>query len=188
MKYKELIKGLDCVLGPLGFYGKKSVWNKRVGNFVLVVDLQLSKDKDFVTLNAGVVDAEAYAKVWGQSLPDFVDQPVCTVQARIGDLIDGRDIWWQLGNSGIACEINNSVTERVVPFLDRMCSRVEMVRWLSDTGVVSKRYPPPILSLAIMLIELGRPEGAELLVEVGKKALGGWRKRAAEVAERMGVV
>lgn len=71
--------------------------------------------------------------------------------------------------------------------LVRMCSRREMSQWLTDTEVVKRRYPPPIIYLAILQYLLGRPsEACALLAEVERNAIGAWRVRAAEVADRLG--
>jgi hypothetical protein len=62
-----------------------------------------------------------------------------------------------------------------------------MVQWLTDTQVVKKKYPLPIINLAILHDLLGNsPEGCALLAEVQKKAIGAWRAKASEVAERLG--
>jgi hypothetical protein len=68
-----------------------------------------------------------------------------------------------------------------------MRSRQDMVQWLMNAQVVKKRHPPPIINLAILQHFLGKPsEACALLAELEKKAVGAWRARATEVAERLG--
>ena len=59
-------------------------------------------------------------------------------------------------------------------------------RWLTDTQVTKKRYPPPIISLAIIKSFLGEDaEARALLDDLHKKSVGAWRPRIAEVAEQL---
>lgn len=178
---------LDALLSPLGFTRKGAVWNRQAGYVVEVIDVQVSKTGDTATVNVGVLDTDAHMKLWGSGPPSLVEVPACTVGARIGELIDGKDHWWAVDTDGSAGDIVNAVTEHVLPFVKKMRSRQAMVQWLTDAGVVKKKYPPPIINLAILQGLLGEMSKAcELLSEVQRKALGAWRTRASEVAERMG--
>lgn len=178
---------LDELLSPLGFTRKRAVWNRRSGYVVEAIDVQVSKTGDVATVNVGVLDIEAHMKLWGSEPPPLVEVPACTVTARIGELIDGKDRWWELDVDERADDIARAVTEHALPFVSRMRSRQEMVQWLTETGVVKKKYPPPIINLAILQGLLGEmAKACDLLAEVQRKALGAWRTRASEVAERMG--
>ena len=75
----------------------------------------------------------------------------------------------------------------MLPFLERMHTREGMKQWLIGAEVTRKRYPPPIISLAILESLLGdRARGCELLTELQRKSIRGWGTRAAEVALRLG--
>lgn len=68
-----------------------------------------------------------------------------------------------------------------------MRSRQEMVQWPTETAVAKKKYPPPIINLAILQGLLGEmAKACDFLAEVQLKTFGAWRIRASEVAERMG--
>jgi hypothetical protein len=183
---KAVINKLDHLLKPLGFMRQQTAWNRRSGHVVEVIDVQISKAGNAVTVNAGVLDTDAHVKLWGSEPPTFVQEPACTVRARVGELIDGKDLWWQLSDDHVGDEISKAITNYVLPFVMRTHSRQDMVQRLTDTQVVKKTYPPPIINLAILQSLLGNSsEGCALLADVQKKAVGAWRARAAEVAERL---
>jgi Domain of unknown function (DUF4304) len=187
MREEAVTRKLEELLKPLGFTRQKAVWNRRSGYVVEVIDVQLSKAGDTATVNAGVLDSDAHVKLWGSEPPAFVEESACTVRARVGELIDGKDLWWQLNDDQVTDNVSKAITDHVLPFMKRMRSRQDMVQWLTDTEVVRKRYPPPIINLAILQSLLGNSsEGCALLAEVQKKAIGAWRARAAEIAARLG--
>jgi hypothetical protein len=187
MSEKTIIAQLDHLLKPVGFLRQKAKWNRRVDSLVDVVDLQVSKAGDAITVNAGVLDTDVHAKLWGSAPPEFVDQPLCTVCARIGELIDGKDKWWRLSEDSAVTEVSHEVAAHVLPFFDRLHSREAMEKWLSDTEVASKQYPPPIIGLAVLKSLLGKGEEAcALLAEIHKKPIGEWRTRIVEVSARLG--
>jgi hypothetical protein len=189
MSEKNVVGKLEVLLHPLGFTRKQAVWNRRSGYVVEVIDVQVSKAGDTATVNAGVLDTDAYATLWGSEPPAFVEIPDCTVTARIGELIDGKDLWWQLNDGQVTDRVSKAITDHMLPFVKRMRSRQDMVQWLTDTRVMKKKYPPPIMNLAILQGLLGEMSKAcALLTEVQSKAIGAWRARAVEVAKRMGCV
>jgi hypothetical protein len=179
----------DALLKPLGFTRQKTAWNRRSGSSVEVIELQVSKAGDTATVSAGVLDTDAHIKLWGSEPPPFVEEPSCTVSARVGELVEGKDVWWELRDSRVGEKISTAIADHVLPFVNRMRSRQEMVEWLTAARVVRKRYPLPIINLAILQHLLGRSsEACALLAEVEKRAIGGWRSRATEVGERLGCV
>lgn len=186
MSKRTVTEKLDHLLNPLGFTRRNTAWNRTSGCVVEVMDVQVSKAGDTVTINAGVLDTEAHVILWENEQPEFVEVPTCTVSARIGELIGDTDIWWQLSDDEVADNVCGAVTDHALPFVQRMRSRVAMVQWLTDTRVVKRRYPPEIINLAILQHFLGRSsEACALLAEVEKRAIGAWCARVAEVAERL---
>lgn len=186
MNPRRLTEKLDDVLKPLGFERHKITWNRNLGIVVQVMDIQVSKSNKAVTVNAGVLDADVFTKLWEGDPPRFVEEPACTVRARIGELMDGKDVWWQLYDDQVIHAVSSATTDRILPFLDRMRSRRGMIQWLMDTDVVMKRYPLPIINLAILQSLTGNSgEACTLLAAVQKNAVGAWRVRAAEIAQRI---
>jgi hypothetical protein len=187
MKQKTGVARLDALLVPLGFVRRKFTWNRRSASVVDVTDVQLSRAGDSVTINAGILDPEVHVALWGSQPSEAVEQPTCTLGARIGELIDGRDKWWQLSEAATPADVAEAVATYVVPFLARVGMRGGMKQWLLDSEVQKKRYPPPIISLAIIKSLTGEAvEACTILVDLQKKATGAWRDRAVEVAARMG--
>jgi hypothetical protein len=184
---QAVIRKLDAVLKPLGFTRQKTTWNRTVGLVVDVVDVQVRKSGDTFTLNAGVLDRGVHVTLWGEEPPSFVEEPSCTVRARIGELIEGTDRWWPVDSPSSLADVASAVESRVLPFLESVHARQAMEDWLEKAQVARKKYPPPILSLVILKSELGRKEEAcALLASVRSKVTGAWRARFDDVGARLG--
>ena len=186
---KTVVSVLGSSLKPLGFKQKGSVWNRRVGDVIEVIDLQISKAGDAVTVNAGVLDPTVYRSTFSKEPPEFVVEPFTTVRARVGELLDRKDRWWRLDSEEAVGEILSSVTDVVLPFLQSMSGRKEMASWLARPEVMKRLSPAEILGRAIIMDLLGRhSEACELLSSGRNGAIGAWRSRYKEVAERLGCV
>ena len=94
MSTKTVVMRLDELLTPLGFEWQKRTWNRRSGSLIDVIDVQVSKAGDAMTVNAGVMDPVVRLKCWGTDPPGFVEEPQCTVRVRVGQLIGTKDVWW----------------------------------------------------------------------------------------------
>ncbi len=187
MNVNNLIDRLDRLLLPQGFVRQASVWNRRHGVLREVVGLQVRKAGDKVTLNAGVQDSGVHEKCWGTPSASFIDETSCTVRLRAGELVDGKDLWWSPADPGTADAVAELVSTRVLPFLERMHDSEAMERVLTEMRVTNKRYPPPIIYLAILKSDRGDKETAcRILKELEESTLGAWRARVAEVAKRLG--
>jgi hypothetical protein len=186
MNFQAAIKQLDHFLKPKGFLRQKSTWNRCGPSGIEVIDLQKSRHTEEVTVNAGVLDEEVYAIVWEKVPPEFAGAPACTINVRIGDLTEGRkDTWWSLDTDHATAEISESIARHVLPFLERMRSRAEMAEFLAAT-TMKGRYPPPIISLAVLQGFLGRPQqGRLLLAELESRSTGTWKDRVSAVAKRL---
>lgn len=186
MSIKTFISQLDRLLKPLGFSRSKATWNRRAETVVDIIDAQVSKAGDAVTVNVGVLDKDVYTKLWEREPPERIEQPTCTVYARIGELLDGKDKWWLLDDHQAIADAASNIEAHVLPFLERMHARTAMAQWLIDTEVVRKRYPAPIITLAILKSLSGDDaQACELLKKLQTKSAGAWSTRAAEVAERL---
>ena len=182
---KRLVAPIDGVLKEHGFVRKKMTLNRRSESLVDVVDLQVSKAGDAVTLNAGVVDREARRLLWGPETDQFLQVPECTVRSRPGELIDGRDVWWALDDEEAAEKIARTRVHRVLPFLERMHDPLAMEAQLAPHG--AKHYPPPIIYLAILKQRRGETAEAESLLRVlHDRTTGPWRERVGTVFASLG--
>jgi hypothetical protein len=182
----NIVLALDEHLKPIGFNRKGSTWNRRFSGFVEVIDLQVSKSRDRVTANAGVLDPLVYKTVWGEEPPEFVKEPISTVRVRVGELLDQRDWWWASENQEVSGEIIHIVNELILPFLQRMRSREQMISWLGKAEVVKRRQHPETLALAVLMNLMGRNTEACKIVTNTNISFGAWRSRYEEVASRLG--
>jgi len=187
MNTRPVIARMDELLEPLGFARHKATWNRQSDSFVDVIDVQTSKAGNTMTINAGVLYPEVYKKCWAIEPPAVIEEPSCTVRVRVGELVEGKDLWWCLNVEGIVDDVAEKVTAYVLPFLERMHSLEAMEQFLTTAQVTKRKYPLPVIYLAILKSERGDSTGAcVLLTELGKKTVGAWRTRISEVAERLG--
>jgi len=180
------VKRLDAQLAPLGFTRKKLTWNRTSGRFVDVVDLQISKEGDALTVNAGVADPEVYAGCWGHELARPVDEPSCTVRSRVGRLLGELDTWWRIDDPDTPGHVVGAVAEAVLPFIRRMHTRAAMIDFLGAEGTAIRGYPPPIIYAAI-LRDLGgdRRAACAILNELRGTVVGAWKDRVVEIATHL---
>lgn len=183
----SIIARLDRELVPLGFKRKKATWNRERDSLVDVIDIQISKSGDTVTMNTGVLSRPIYFACWGREAKAFVEEPSCTVRARVGRLLGNKDRWWDASSESAADEMVECLGVHILPFLDRMQSFKAMRDWLASTGLPSPKWPVPSINFAVLQSQLGDVDGAcNTLAELEAKALGAWKAGAKEVAERIG--
>lgn len=120
--------------------------------------------------------------------PEIADQSQCTVYARVGQLIDGRDKWWPLTEAQIDLDAIKESVNLAISFLSKMQSREQMIDWLIDNKVTAKRYPPPVINLAILMALMGRKSDAyKVLADLQLKVSGPWKDRIEQVHERIAI-
>jgi hypothetical protein len=186
MSIKTVISHLDRDLLNAGFVRKGTTWNRISGNFVDMINAQKSKDGEAFTLNVGVAHRRLYRIFWGKELPPFIDESSCVVRARIGHLLDGKDLWWEFVGAGIEGDLSAKVRIQVLPFLQEMNSLTSMERFLVASDVQKNPYPLPVLYLAIIKHELGRQHDAcKLLANRRPKAPSAWQVRIDAVMQRL---
>lgn len=187
MSTASIIARLDRELAPRGFSRKKFTWNREHDLLVDVIDIQVSKSGETVTLNAGVLSRPSYFACWGRESKAFVEEPSCTVRARVGQLLDNKDRWWDVGSESAPDEMVECLVARLLPFLDQMQSPNAMRDWLASAGLPSPKWPVPSIYFAVLQAQLGDIQGACItLTELENKALGAWKAGAKEVAVRIG--
>lgn len=187
MSTTAVVERLHELLAPRGFERQKRTWNRKSHTFVDVIDVQVSKAGDAVTVNTGVLDPDVYKGCWGTDPPAFVDEPSSTVRARVGQLMGDRDVWWPISEAETPESVVEAVAANALTFVERMHSREAMVEFLMASGVLRQKYPPPIIYLAILRNDLGDNLGAcSVLDELRKTARGAWRARVIEVSVRLG--
>lgn len=188
MSGASIIARLDRELSPRGFSRKKATWNRERDSLVEVIDIQTSRGGDTVTMNVGVLSRPIYLMCWGRDAESFIEEPFCTVRARVGELLDNKDRWWDVSSAGVAEEMVDCLTARSLPFLDRMQSLEAMRDWLASRGMPSPKWALPSICFAALQAQLGDIGAAcAVLADLERKALSdGWKARAREVAQRIG--
>lgn len=186
MTAKAVIEQMDELLAPIGFSRKDALWNRRNHSIIEVIDVQISKAGDAVTINAGALDTGVYQELWGKAPPLFIDEPFCVVRARIGEIMGNHDLWWSLGDDDTPTNLVQAVSAYVLPFLVELRTQAALEASL-EKFALEQREPLPKVYLAILKHRRGDIEGAcAILRHVSEKTLGEWRNRAVELAERIG--
>lgn len=186
MEKRLVVSAHDC-LHPHGFRRQGLTWNRRKDSFVDVVEVQRNKGGDKVTANFGVLNEEAYFLFAGAAAPTWISEPICTVRARVGELIDGKDKWWSLDDTQELDGMVDRLTEVALPFFDRLHSDHGMEKQLSSVPVSHQRYPPPVIYLAILRSRLGdRAEACKLLHTLHERTNKAWKMKVLEVCNRLG--
>jgi hypothetical protein len=187
MERAHLVKHLNDVIAPHGFRRRNLTWNRKSPPFTDVLELQVSKSHDAVTLNAGVFDPDVYQQCWNSSAPAFVDEPMCVVRSRIGLISGNSDTWWSLEDPEISQRVSTAVQEDALPFLDNMHSRQAMLNFLIASNVEAKKYPPPIIYLALLMNLTGDIAGACMTLNLlASRSLGEWRARVEAISRSLG--
>lgn len=185
MDRKTLIRSLDALILPMGFHRRKLTWNRRSDPFVDVMDLQFRDGGHSLTINAGILEKEAFRICWGVELPDLIEEPFCTVRSRIGKLIDGKDHWWILTEPGIDTELRNQVVKVVIPFFESMHSIGAISKHLENVNA-SQGYPPESIYFAALQAKMGNLNAAEAIMRrLGDRPIGAWKERVVQATARM---
>lgn len=186
MTTASIIARFDSELAPKGFVRRNTTWNRALDQLVEVIDIQISKGGETVTMNVGVLERGVFSACWGRDPEPFVEEPECTVRARIGRMLDNKDRWWNIEDANAADEMVACLKEHALPFLARMHSLEEMRAWLASSGSPSPRNPLSTICFAVLEWRLGNMSRAcTILAGLQVKALGAWKTRAKEVSARI---
>jgi hypothetical protein len=182
-----VISEVDRLISSVGFRRQDRTWNRTAYPFVDVIDLQVSKAGDRLTINAGVLYPRAYQRCWARDPTRFVDEPSCTVRARIGQLIGGQDLWWPSDDNSATADIISKLRLYILPFIEDMHSQEAMVNFLENSRVTEQSYPPPIIYLAALKFEQGdRSAACALLDDLQPRMVGAWKSRVDQIRHELG--
>lgn len=179
MKKMQLISKINDVLEKYNFYKKGSIWNRNYADFVDVIDLQISKSKDMFTINAGVADKFIIRTCWGLDGSGMVEEPSCTVRARLGELLHGRDVWWNLSEGNGIGEVLSGIQDVAIPFLQLNHSIDHMIETL-ENDPASRRYPPGVIYLALLHHRKGESDRCREMFK-SMKLTGAWNQKASDI-------
>ena len=97
--------------------------------------------------------------------PKFVHDYDCQVRVRVGQLVSGRDLWWELSQAGVEQVGRALVAEVVLPFLDEFASRRALLdaRRAGDPRISGYSTWPPFC-VAVVHAHVGELAEAEALL------------------------
>lgn len=179
MTKKQLITKIEDVLEKYQFYRNGALWNRDYADFVDVIDLQISKSKDMFTINAGVADKFIIRACWGMDGSSMVDEPSCTVRARLGELLHGRDVWWSLSNDDGIEEVLSDIEGVLIPFLQRNHSIDHMIESI-ENNPAARRYGSGEIFIALLYHRKGESERCKEMFE-NMKLTGAWKQKASDI-------
>jgi hypothetical protein len=179
MKKSQLTSNIDEILEKYQFYKSGSVWNRGHPDFIDVIDLQISKSKEDFTINVGVADKFVIQACWGMDGSSMVEEPSCTVRARLGELLYGRDVWWGLSDDDGIEEALSGIQDAAIPFLQLNHSIDHMIETL-ESDPASRRYPPGGIYLALLHHRKGEGDRCREILK-SMKLTGAWSQKASDI-------
>jgi len=157
---------IRVILGEAGFAPRRSglEWVRESDHFVDVIDIQYSKSLERLTVNVSTLN-KAIRSIIDEVTPESSRVgSFYTISTRLGQLIDGKDRWWNRRNTDGILEICDAIKTRALPFLERMHSLEGLRDYLAPEGGERWGNVTPRLDLAVILSQLGEIERAcELL-------------------------
>lgn len=179
MTKKQLILTIADVLNRYKFRQENTLWNRNYTNFVDVIDLQISKSKNMFTINVGVADRFVVCTCWGLTDTDIVDEPSCTVRARLGQLLYERDVWWNLSDSEGIAEAVRGIENVAIPFL-KLNHRIDSILEYLENDPATRRYPPGVIYLALLHYRLGESALSRKILK-SANLTDAWSKKASDI-------
>jgi hypothetical protein len=183
MTKKHLISEINEILRRHQFYGNGTPWNREYPGFIDVVDLQISKSKDMFTINVGVADKFVLHSCWNIDAETLVDEQSCTVRARLGELLYGKDVWWNLPDHESIKEAVSAIQAVAVPFFQFHHNIDHMIETL-EKDPASARYPPGVIYLALLHYQKGDSDRCREIFK-SIKLTDAWRKKASEILDAL---
>ena len=183
MTKKRLTAKIDAVLEKYQFYGNGLLWNRDYSDYVDVIDLQISKFRDMFTINVGVADKFVIHACWGLNGAEMVGDPSCTVRARLGELLYGRDVWWSLSDSEAIEEVLSAIQDVAMPFLQINHNIDHMIQSL-EKDLAIRRYLPEAIYLALLYYRKGERDRCREMFK-SLKLNDAWSKKASDILDAL---
>ncbi len=183
MKKNDLISKIGDVLEEYQFYRNGSLWNRNYADFVDVIDLQISKSKDMFTINVGVADKFVVRNCWDLDESAMVEESLCTVHARLGELLHGRDVWWTFSDDNSIPQILSGIQDVAIPFLQLNHNIDQMIKSL-ESDPAATRYPPGNIYLALLYHRKGKGARSKEMFK-SMKLTGAWNQKASNILDAL---
>lgn len=188
---------ISPLLRSHGFSKKSNKYNRRVGTYVDVVEVQLSRWNDDAsctfTINLGVADTEVFEACWGKQPAAFIAAVDCIVRARLGQLIDPTDRtdrWWRLDERGsddtVAEEIVSALANVAIPWFKTLHTGEGLEKYLDALPRRDADSPINRIYRAVLKWRRGdKATAARLLSSFERPTEKAWRERAEFVQQRL---
>jgi hypothetical protein len=183
MRKNDLISKIGDILERYQFSTNGSLWNRDYADFIDVIDLQISKSKDTFTVNVGVADKFVVRNCWDLDNSFMVEEPLCTVRVRLGELLCGRDVWWNFSDDNGVRQVLSSIQDVAVPFLQKNHDIDKMIESLEgDPAAV--RYPPGNVYLALLYYRKGESVRSREMLR-SMKLSSAWKQKVSGIIDTL---
>jgi hypothetical protein len=187
-RMRPIAQAMHEVLRPAGFRRQRHAWRRDAGEFVDIVNLQLSKGLDSVWVNLGVIQPDAYQWTWAMPVGSTVDEARCTVRSRLGVLVDGHDTDWDVGDADSPVVVADLLRSVGLPWLEGMHSlaalQLELERTFAAQG--KRAYVPVAIALAVVHWKQSDiPAACRTLDARRRWELGPWEDRLVAVSREL---
>ena len=180
---RHLTARINSILQDYQFSRSRISWNREWPEFVDIIDTQFNKFGDAFTVNVGIADRFVVYTCWGINDPRFIDESMCTVRARLGELLYGRDVWWSLSDEDEVEEALSSIQRLAIPFLEFNHQINHMIEFLENDSA-SIRYPPGVIYLAILYHRNGQSDRCREVFN-SIKLTGAWSEKLSSIIDAL---
>lgn len=179
MRKPNLVSMIDEVLSRHGLHRIGDTWSRDHTDYVDIIDLQISQLQGRFTLNIGVVNKFVTRTCWGLDDLSLIEEPLCTVRTRLGELLYRRDVWWSISDELCIQEALSGIQDAAIPFFQRNHSIAHMISAL-ESDPASRRYPPGAIYLALLYHQIGSRERCKDLFRA-MQLTGAWSRNASDI-------
>lgn len=143
-KFDKVIKeGFHAVLKSIGFKKKGNNFYKQLQGFGQIINIQKSswytKDHIHFTINTGLFLPEhwrGHNYNHGKSVPEFPSELECIIRKRIGELKDGKDVWYDLeeqtDENKLVSEIVNNLHSYILPYFESNKTKEALIKAIDN--------------------------------------------------------
>jgi Domain of unknown function (DUF4304) len=158
MSRVEITKELQECLRGHGFSKNGLTWNRRIGDFVDVIDLQISKSSDQITSNVGVTYQPLHDTVWSDVESNAIQEASCVYRARLFDLAGEKFTWLDLDAPEAGSTFVKAIETVALPKLQDQHNLHSLLNALE--AELGSSYPIPKIYYAVLMFFIGEREKA----------------------------
>jgi|WetSurMetagenome_2_1015567.scaffolds.fasta_scaffold370205_1 hypothetical protein len=158
-------------LHPLGFRQSGLHFNRRQPDGIVhVIDFQMAPNWTNLwgkfTIELGAFIPEVHQILTETAVPRSIGTPYCDERVRLGELITGRDQWWDLTKD--ETELSNEIAKLLVnqddKYFKQIDSREMLINFWNNKKRQESTFARKVLIMAIMMAQNGEKTRAEDLL------------------------